>query len=82
MSAQILAFPSARHVRLLPNVVAGMRGCPSLQAAKAHLTWHCDFWWDHLESLGVSDKSCEREIRAFATAACERFFSDGEQGAA
>lgn len=80
--AAVVPFPSARHVRHLPNVVARMRECSDFDGAKDHLTWHVDMWWDRLLTLGVSDRDAESDCRAFVAAALEQYSRDDEQGAA
>lgn len=79
-TTMVLPFPSATHVKLLASVVAAMSECSSFEAAKAHLIWHLDIWWDRLDDLGACN--AEADCRAFAVAALERYFSDAEQGAA
>lgn len=74
--AQIFAFPSSRHRRIVLFIATEMRKQPSADAAEEYLLDHLEIEWSRLASLGIPDAEIEPHCRAFATAAWQIVFED------
>ncbi|WJR74913.1 DUF6074 family protein [Bradyrhizobium sp. NP1] len=75
-SAQIVAFPSARHRRIVSFIATEMRKKPSAEDAEEYLIDHLEIEWSRLAGLGVADDAIELHCRAFAKAAWQIVFKD------
>ncbi|RZM98724.1 hypothetical protein CWO91_36880 [Bradyrhizobium genosp. SA-3] len=75
-SAQIFAFPSSRHCRIVAFIAAEMRKKSSLDEAEGYLIGHLDMEWSRLADLGITDTEIELHCRAFAKAAWQIVFKD------
>ena len=75
-SAQVFAFPPARHRKIVSFIVSEMLKAPSLDAAEEALAEH--LWIDagRLAGLGISDDDIDRFCREFARAAWVAYFKD------
>jgi hypothetical protein len=83
MSAQVHAFPTSRHSKVVEFISREMRACPSIDAAEQHLIKHLEIEWDRLADIGVDADEIERACRAFARAAWAAVSRDAEhEGAA
>ena len=67
--AQMRAFPTSRHVKIVGFISRAMREQPSQDAAERYLVSHLETEWSRLEGLGVDPVEIERSCRLFASAA-------------
>lgn len=75
-SAQIYAFPSSRHRRIVEFIAAEMRKRSSADDAEEYLIGHLDIEWSRLADLGIADAEIEQHCHAFAKAAWQIVFKD------
>lgn len=77
-SAQIFAFPPAKHRRIVSFIVDQMRKRRTIDAAEKELADHLWIEAGRLDGLGISDDDIDRFCRAFAVAAWTAYFKDRE----
>jgi hypothetical protein len=67
--APVLAFPPARHSKVVGFIARQMRALPSPEAAENYLVEHLEIEWGRLADIGVDPDEIEHACRAFALAA-------------
>jgi hypothetical protein len=81
--AEVFAFPSSRHIKIVEFIAREMLKQRSLDAAEERLTDHLHVEWSRLAELGVPDHEIEQQIGTFARAAWQIVFKDrGAEGVA
>jgi len=77
-SAQVFAFPPARHKKIVAYVVGRMSKRRTVDAAERELADHIWIEVGRLDGLGIPDDEIERFCRDFARAAWVAYFKDRE----
>jgi hypothetical protein len=78
MTAQVFAFPPAKHRTIVSTIVGQMRKRRSVDGAQKELADHLWIEVRRLDDLGISDDAIERFCRDFAVAAWTEYFADRE----